>query len=126
MENLIAHLFLAGEIARREHLRVTGVGSDARHRALADFYDAIVGHGDKLAESYFAYAYCYGLEPLGEIPMLVNATDGNILDVLKAHVLWIKANRYAVVPQDETPIQNMIDSAVETYYHAIYRLSRLA
>lgn len=126
MENLIAHLFLARELAHREHLRVTGVGSDARHRALGDFYDAIVETGDSIAEAYYAYAYCYGLPPLGEIPMLVNATEGSILDVLKAHVLWIKANRYAIVPQDETPIQNLIDTAVETYYHAIFRLSRLA
>lgn len=126
MENLIAHLFLAREIAHREHIRVTGVGSDARHRALGDFYDAIVSIGDQLAESYYAYAYCYGLSPLGEIPMLVNATEGNILDVLKAHVLWIKANRYSVVPQDETAIQNMIDEVVAVYYNAIFRLSRLA
>ena len=126
MENLIAHLFLARELAHREHLRTTGVGSDARHRALGDFYDEIVEAADKIAEGYYAYALCNGLAPLGDVPMLVNATDGNILDVLKAHVLWIKANRYSACPQDETPIQNMIDEAVAVYYHAIFRLSRLA
>ena len=121
MENLIAHLFLARELAHREHLRVSGVGSDARHRALNQFYDAIVEAADEIAE---AYQGRFGL--MGEIPMLLNSTSGTIVDVLSAHVEWIAANRYTACPQSETAIQNLIDEAVAAYYKALYRLKNLA
>lgn len=121
MEQLIATLFLARELAHREHLRVTGAGSDARHRALGDFYDSIVEAADTIAE---AYQGRFGL--LGDIPMLVNTTAGTIVDVLQAHVDWLAANRYTACPQTETAIQNLIDEAVAVYYRALYRLRHLA
>ena len=52
METLIAHLFLARELAHRAHLKATGPGSDAAHRALRDFYDEIVEKADAIAEAY--------------------------------------------------------------------------
>lgn len=114
MENLIATLFLARELAHREHLRTR---SYSQHMALGAFYDDIVGNADAIAE---AYQGRFGL--LGEIPMLVNTVSGNIVDVLQSHVEWIAANRYNACDAGETAIQNLIDEAVATYLSTIYKL----
>lgn len=116
MENLIATLFLARELAHREHLRTR---SYSQHEALGEFYEGIVGHADAIAE-----AYQYNRD-LGEIPMLVNTVTGTITDVLQSHVEWIAANRYQAVDQTETAIHNMIDEAVGLYQHTIFKLRRL-
>ena len=117
MENLIATLFLARELAHREHLRTR---SYAQHMALGDFYDGIVERADAIAE---AYQGCHGA--LGEIPMLVNTVSGTIVDVLQSHVEWIAANRYQAIDQSETAIQNLIDEAVSLYQSTLYKLKFL-
>lgn len=114
MENLIATLFLARELAHREHLRTR---SYAHHMALGSFYDDIVEKADAIAE---AYQGRFGL--MGEIPMLVNTVSGDIIEVLQSHVEWIAANRYQAVPQEESAIHNLVDEAVATYLSTIYKL----
>lgn len=114
MENLIATLFLARELAHREHLRTR---SFSQHMALGSFYDAIVGNADAIAE---AYQGRFGL--LAEIPMLVNTVQGDIVAVLQSHVDWLAANRYSACPKEETAIQNLIDEAVGTYLSTLYKL----
>ena len=49
MGELIAILFLAREIAHREHLKTR---SFAAHMALNEFYNDIVERADAIAESY--------------------------------------------------------------------------
>jgi hypothetical protein len=114
MENLIATLFLARELAHREHLRTR---SYAQHMALGEFYDEIVENADAIAE---AWQGRFGL--MTDIPMLVNTVQGDIVAVLQSHVDWIAANRYSACPREETAIQNLIDEAVGTYLSALYKL----
>lgn len=117
MENLIAHLFLARELAHRAHLRTS---SYSEHMALGDFYDAIVGKADAIAEAW------QGLTgQLLAIPMLSGDVNQPILEVLKAHVEWIASQRYVAAPLTETAIQNLIDEAVEAYLSTIYKLTFL-
>ncbi len=114
MENLIATLFLARELAHREHLRTR---SYAAHIALSDFYEGIIDRADAIAEAYQG-----GFELLGEIPILVNAVNGTIIEVLQSHVQWIADNRYEVLPREETAIHNLIDEAVSLYQSTLYKL----
>ncbi len=116
MENLIATLLLAREIAHREHLRDF---SYSQHEALGKFYAEIGDIADMIAET------AQWETNLGEIPVLVNAVSGTITDVLKSHVEWIKANRYQAVPREETDMHNLIDNAVTLYKHTIFKLRRL-
>jgi hypothetical protein len=118
MENLIATLFLAREIAHREHLRTRSLSV---HMALGSFYEGIVGHADAIAEAF--QGRFDGV--LGEIPMLVNTVNGTIVEVLQSHVEWIAANRYQAVDQAETAIHNRIDEAVALYLDTLYKLRRL-
>lgn len=49
---LVSELMNASVSVHQLHLKVTGVGSYAAHKALGDFYEAIQGHADSIAEQY--------------------------------------------------------------------------
>lgn len=117
MDSLIAHLFLARELAHRAHLRTR---SYAEHVALASFYDAIIGHADTIAEAWQGKT-----GELLSIPMLPGDPEADILATLKNHVEWIGSARYVAASREDTPIQNLIDAAVETYLSTIYKLTFL-
>lgn len=126
MEELIALLFLARELGHRAHLRVQGPGAYAAHMALGDFYSAIGDHADEITE-------CYQGETgrLLDIPMMDGqlpeafASGGMFIPILREHLAWIAANRYAVCPREQTAIQNLIDEAVGLYQRTIYKLTNL-
>ena len=54
MEHLISLLFLARDLAHREHLRTK---SFAQHMALNTFYNEIVENADAIAEAYLSTLY---------------------------------------------------------------------
>lgn len=127
MGELIALLFLARDLAHRAHLKVSGPGSYAAHGALGDFYGAIPGLADSIAEAYQG-----ATETLLEIPLLDGelpagfSSGAQFIPVLREHLEWIKANRYSAVPREETAIHNIIDEAVALYQSTIYKLRFLA
>lgn len=117
MEQLISLLFLARDLAHREHLRTD---SFAQHMALGEFYDGIIDNADALAEAYMG---SYGV--LKDFPIQGSQSSTPIIKELEKHVGWIDSNRYKACDKDDTPIQNLIDAAVETYLTAIFKLKRL-
>lgn len=48
----LGYLMHSVQFAHRVHLKVTGPGSDAAHRAIGDYYDALPDLLDKVAEQY--------------------------------------------------------------------------
>ena len=48
----VSELMNAATSIHKLHLKVTGAGSYAAHKALNDLYDALPGHADDLAEGY--------------------------------------------------------------------------
>lgn len=62
---LVSELMNASVSVHQLHLKVTGVGSYAAHKALGDFYEAIQGHADSIAEQYQG-----ARESLLDIPLL--------------------------------------------------------
>ncbi len=121
MGDFIALLFLARELAHRAHLKATGPGSYATHIALNEFYDAIVGKADAIAEAYQGQ-----FQELLDIPLLEGDSSLPIDRVLREQLDWIAANRYAVCPREQSAIQNLIDEAVSTYQSTLYKLRFLS
>ena len=117
MEKLISLLFLARDIAHREHLRTD---SFAKHMALASFYDDIIDNADAIAESYMG---SYGV--LKDFPLEPSVASPDIIKELEKQVTWIDNNRYKICDKSDTPLQNLIDTAVETYLSTLYKLKRL-
>jgi hypothetical protein len=116
----IAVLFLARDLAHRAHLRTTGPGSFAAHEALGEFYPAVVGLADSLAEAY------QGCElTLIDIPLLDNEFPGEIKQSMQAQRKWLQANRYKAVDKNETHLHNIIDEIVALYDRTIFKLHYL-
>lgn len=117
----IAVLFLARDIAHREHLRVSGPGSYAKHIALNTFYDEIVGLADSLTE---AYQGRHGL--IRDIPLLQNEFGGSIVTSMQKQLEWIESNRAKAIGKDDTALQNIVDEIVALYLKTQYKLKNLA
>lgn len=115
---LIAILFLSREVAHRAHLETK---SYSQHKALRHFYNDIIDNADAIAE---AYQGRNGL--IGKIPMLTEDSTGDIADVLEKHLGMIEKLRYTAVEKTDTPIQNLIDTAAETYLSTLYKLRNLS
>ena len=117
---LLALLFLARDLTHREHLRVTGPGSFAKHSALGEFYPAVVELADKLVE---AYQGRNGI--IKDMPLLENEYGDDIIVVLERQVAWLEANRYKAIPKEDTPLHNLVDEIVVLYLSALYKLKHL-
>lgn len=115
---LIAIMFLGRELTHREHLKVTGPGSLAKHKALNEFYEGIVDLADKFAETWQGK---YGI--IEDIPLLENEFAGNINEVLRQQVEWIDDNRDEVT--EYRPLQNIIDEICGFYLEKLYLLDNL-
>ncbi len=115
---LIAILFLARELTHREHLKTSGRGSYAKHKALNEFYEGVVDLADKFAETYQGKN---GI--IEDIPLLENEFTGDLNAVLRQQVEWIDTHRDEVT--DYRPLQNIIDEICCFYYEKLYLLETL-
>lgn len=116
----IALLFLARDLTHREHLRVSGSGSYARHVALGEFYASIIELADTLAE---AYQGRHGI--VKDMPLLENEYGDDIVEVLERQLKWLEANRYKAVEKDDSALQNIVDEIISRYLSTLYKLKHL-
>lgn len=116
----IALLFLARDLAHREHFRVTGPGSYAKHKALRGFYENIIPLADTLVE---AYQGRNGI--IKDMPLLDNEYGDDIVQILERQLEWLEENRFKAVPAKDTPLQNMIDEIAGQYLSTLYKLKNL-
>lgn len=117
---VLATLFLARDLAHREHLATKGPGAFAKHEALGEFYTGIIDLADTLAEGYMG-RFDVDLD----IPLLANESQDDIVDTLTAQVEWIRENRRAAIASEETPLHNIVDEIELRYYRTLFKLRRL-
>ena len=116
---LIGTMFVAREYAHRAHLRVTGPGSFAKHSALGEFYTEIIDNADSIVEAY------QGRHGIIDIPYLDMPEEEDPVKVLEQLLDDIEKLRYDAVDKKDTAIQNLIDTAVETFLSTLYKLRHL-
>ena len=116
--DFVGTLFLARDVAHSVHLNTR---SFAKHMALNEFYDNIVGLADKFAE---AYQGRHGM--IGPITLMSAKKTGNILEFLQDSLDDIEKMRYEVCDKSDSPLQNIIDEIVGQYLSSIYKLKFLA
>lgn len=119
IEILVARVFSDRNAAHLAHWAATGPGSYAKHVALGDLYDALVDSIDTIVETYQG-----AFNLIGAVPV-ANQEFTDILERLENSVEWIEANRDRIA-QRNTSIQNLLDSLMETYLSAIYKLRNLS
>ena len=118
IEQLIARVFYARNVAHFEHWRAKGDGSFAKHMALGDFYDAVIDALDPLVE---AYQGAYDL--IGPIPV-PDTSKSAVLPLLEADAEWIEQNHEDICKGNRA-VANLIDGLTGVYLSAIYKLRNL-
>ena len=115
----VGTLLHSATITHFMHLQLTGEGSNAKHMALAAYYDAIVDLADGLAE---AIQGCEKTIITGYPKVFAN----NMMEplaYLESLKTYIEVNRESVSP--ESNIQNEIDTIVTLIDSTIYKLTFL-
>lgn len=118
IEELIARVFYARNVAHFEHWRAEGVGGYARHVALGEFYDGVIDELDKLVEAYQG-----AFELVGTVPA-PKTKAGDILMLLVEDAAWIEKNHEKICKGNRA-VANLIDSLTGVYLTTIYKLRNL-
>jgi DNA-binding ferritin-like protein len=118
IEELIARVFYARNLAHFEHWRAEGVGGYARHVALGKFYAKVIDALDDLVEAYQG-----AFELVGTIPV-TKTKASEVLLVLVEDAAWIEKNHEKICKGNRA-VANLIDSLTGVYLSAIYKLRNL-
>ena len=116
---LISTLLASRTQAHIFHWQVQGVGSDAAHRALGDYYDEIVDLVDGIVESMQGR---YGIQKGYTSPASFKE-DGQFVTYFDALSKYVEAVR-TKIPQDSY-IQNEVDTVVKLIETTKYKLVNL-
>ena len=118
IEELISRVFADRNASHLAHWAATGPGSYAKHMALGDFYDALPGSIDSIVECYQGAFNLVGpVAPAAEGPE-------DILDRLEESAAWIETNRDRICRRNSA-LGNLVDTLLESYFSAIYKLRNL-
>lgn len=121
---LIITLFHAGTAAHVLHLQAQGAGSYARHKALDDFYNGIIGKADAIAEAWqgrnrqIIEGY-----PDGYVNPPQDGSKEAALEFLVSLSNFVDETRKEIDQRSE--IQNLIDEVQELIDSTIYLTERL-
>ena len=118
IEQLIARVFYARNLAHFEHWRAKGDGSFAKHMALGEFYDGVVDAIDTLVEAYQG-----AFELIGNIPAPA-ALPSDALKCLEGDAAWIEEHHEDICKGNRA-VANLIDGLTGVYLSAIYKLRNL-
>jgi hypothetical protein len=117
MNEFIATLFLARELAHRYHLSTK---SYSQHKALQNFYENLLDLTDDLAE------ITQGAHGLLDIPILTEKKSyKEPLYCIADKLQYVETNRYKAYSKEDTALQNKIDEIVAVFLTAIYKLENL-
>ena len=118
MVELLNRLFESREVAHAMHLKT---GSFAGHKALDDYYSAIVDHIDLLAETYQGQ---YGIvEDYQMMGRDVNLDDP--IAYFEDLVLFIKTKRKDMINDDNEHLITIFDDITILNYTTLYKLKNL-
>jgi DNA-binding ferritin-like protein len=113
----VSELMNAATAFHKLHLKVSGAGSYAAHKALNDLYDALPGHADDLAE---------GFQGASEKLLTYSEVAPKTLDSVESGVAYIR-ELYNMVTmlQGKMPyseLVNALDTVKDTLASAKYKL----
>ena len=116
----VSELMNAATSFHKLHLKVTGPGSYAAHKALNDLYDALPEHADTLAEGYQGAA---------EVLLTYSESSPRTLNTVEDGLAYIRdlismvSNLQSKMPYSE--IVNELDASKSTLNSAKYKLKFL-
>lgn len=120
MEDFLNKLFISREIAHVLHLKTEHLSI---HKALNDYYDAIIPLIDGLAEAYQGQ---YGILDLSDILHVKDKVDFKVpLKYFKSLSDFLLDNRDKVVEKKSKHLSAIIDEIVILVFQTIYKIEYL-
>ena len=113
----VSELMNAATSIHKLHLKVTGTGSFAAHKALNELYDALPGHADDLAEGYQGASEKL-LSYTEVAPRTLNTVEDGL--AYMRDMIAMVSNLQAKMPYSE--IVNDLDTIKSTLNSAKYKL----
>lgn len=118
IEQLISRVFYARNLAHFAHWRAKGEGSAAKHKALGEFYPAVIEAIDPIVEALMA------LHDMIEGIPVPSSQSKDILKCMQEDVAWIEEHHEDIC-QGNRAVANLIDTLTGVYLDAIYNLRYL-
>jgi hypothetical protein len=112
-------LFESREMAHIYHLQVNGdMGSHAKHTALGDYYDGVLGFIDDIIEIYQGQ---YGIIEEYDVIDTKETKSKDTIEYFNELARFIKEERKCINAED-THLHNIIDEVVALVYKTLYKL----
>lgn len=112
-------LFESREMAHIYHLQVNGdMGSHAKHTALGDYYDGVLGFIDDIIETYQGQ---YGIIEEYDVIDTKETKSKDTIEYFNELARFIKEERKCINAED-THLHNIIDEVVALVYKTLYKL----
>jgi len=116
---LFSKLFESREMAHIYHLQVNGEpGSHAKHTALGDYYDGVLGFIDDLIETFQGQ---YGIVEEYNVIDTKETGSKDTIEYFNELARFIKEERKCINVED-THLHNIIDEVVALVYKTLYKL----
>ena len=112
-------LFESREMAHIYHLQVNGeMGSHAKHTALGDYYEGVLGFVDDLIEIWQGQ---YGIIEEYDVIDTSETKSKDTIEYFNELSRFIKEERKCI-PAEDTHLHNIIDEVVALVYKTLYKL----
>jgi len=112
-------LFESREMAHIYHLQVNGEpGSHAKHTALGDYYDGVLGFIDDIIEIWQGQ---YGIIEEYDVIDTKETSSKDTIEYFNELARFIKEERKCI-PVEDTHLHNIVDEVVALVYKTLYKL----
>ena len=112
-------LFESREMAHIYHLQVNGeMGSHAKHTALGDYYEGVLGFVDDLIEIWQGQ---YGIIEEYDVIDTSETKSKETIEYFNELARFIKEERKCI-PAEDTHLHNIVDEVVALVYKTLYKL----
>jgi hypothetical protein len=112
-------LFESREMAHIYHLQVNGEpGSHAKHTALGDYYDGVLGFIDDIIEIWQGQ---YGIIEEYDVIDTKETSSKDTIEYFNELARFIKEERKCI-PTEDTHLHNIVDEVVALVYKTLYKL----
>ena len=116
---LFSKLFESREMAHIYHLQVNGdMGSHAKHTALGDYYDDVLGLIDSIIEVFQGQ---YGIVEEYDVIDTSETRSKDTIEYFNELARFIKEERKCINAED-THLHNIVDEVVALVYRTLYKL----
>ena len=116
---LFSKLFESREMAHIYHLQVNGEpGSHAKHTALGDYYDGVLGFIDDIIEIWQGQ---YGIIEEYDVIDTKETSSKDTIEYFNELARFIKEERKCI-PTEDTHLHNIVDEVVALVYKTLYKL----